>query len=297
MTFLPKGDKHTIVCHVLIPAGTNTSTEVFSTYHNVPLVDFYGISKHYMFARFAWSIFKLGSCADFIKNRTESIKVLLKGDVFQKTAQELNPKWGPAHGKRPSQSASKKKETISAKDDAEETDDSSEEETEGQVSEMTCGWLSQQQEIKTYDPLPEQGEPHEYDNISSPSALRQLENILSTSFEKAVASQSRFSSLAGDWTEISQHQPPVPKLLRRRIDDWTKVPQGHSPVKVFLRTESRQGRADDHINISQRQRLLEYPRRRLTRSQSPVKVFPAIEPYRGQADDLIKISQRQRFVD
>lgn len=43
-----------LVCHVIVPG---TSTELSDLYHNVSLQSLVGISIHYIFARFAWTMF------------------------------------------------------------------------------------------------------------------------------------------------------------------------------------------------------------------------------------------------
>jgi hypothetical protein len=118
-TFVPKGSNNTVVCHFLVAQNTGGSGELFYNYHDVPISAREKASE-FLFARFAYSIFKLPLTVCYIKAGSGKFKILVRGEEKVMTPPEMNAKWGPFAGARPNNSSSKRARTTtpatSAKD-------------------------------------------------------------------------------------------------------------------------------------------------------------------------------------
>jgi hypothetical protein len=117
-TFIPKGSSRTVVCHFLVATTKSGSGELFHNYHDVP-ISVINKSQHFLFARFAYSLFKLSLTVCYIKTGSGIFKILIKDEEKTMTAPEMNAKWGPFAGVRSSNSRKRPSTTApdgSAKD-------------------------------------------------------------------------------------------------------------------------------------------------------------------------------------
>jgi hypothetical protein len=122
--FIPKGNDNTVICHFLVARNKTGSSELFHNYHDVP-ISIIDKAPQFLFARFAYSIFKLPSTVIFIKGGSKEYKILVKGEEKIMTASQMNPRWGPFFSARYSNSSKRARTTAPDKSAEDSGDDRS----------------------------------------------------------------------------------------------------------------------------------------------------------------------------